>query len=275
MGAFVKMFTTGPMEAAIIDSVTSEASGHDVDYLLDNNPDTYWQASSDAGQEIVIDLGSAISCTKIVIWLHNYTGITNNRTVVVTGSNDKSSWSATLWSWTTSEFVSSSGPIRVKGSLSVIEEAKTAYRYYRVAIGADGVGSEVVELSGIWFCRRFQPSVANQYPERRVGSSVNRVQKSESGRTFASRINSGRSYRFERQFVVTTAADLNEIIGAHEDCGGRFLPVFLAETTVQTDTKMCHFTEDRIEDLFIAPDATYQVSVEFEIEPWIPAGRNY
>ena len=54
--AYPKLYSMRPMEFAFTDSVTSEATGQAIEKALDRDLDTYWQATTAAQQEIVLDL---------------------------------------------------------------------------------------------------------------------------------------------------------------------------------------------------------------------------
>lgn len=50
-----KLYTIRPMDYMIVDSVSSEATGHPVEKALDRNLDTYWSPTTTASQTIVLD----------------------------------------------------------------------------------------------------------------------------------------------------------------------------------------------------------------------------
>lgn len=268
MADTIKMYTTGNMSAADMASAPDEATGYPIENILDNNPDTYWKCTDGtAYRDLEIDLNSAKAVEALIIWVHNYTGITNARTAELYYSDDDSTYTFVSGS---GALVDTDGPIRIRTSGL---PTAAAHRYWRIRINGEA-GGQIAEISGIWLCTLYQPSVANQLPEMDADLFANSITTSDSGRQFGAAKRSTRQYVFPRQFVFYSQADLDELRGAVNDCRGRLYPLFLQEASAQTDAVMCHFAEDqfaknRMRYLEFRPIVTF-ISV-----PYIPAGSTY
>ena len=77
------------MEKAHVESVTSEATGFDIENAFDFNPDTYWKPTSTAQQTIDIDLGAVQTVDQFAVWIHNYdTDYESGTQTIALGSDD-------------------------------------------------------------------------------------------------------------------------------------------------------------------------------------------
>ena len=99
----IKFFINNIAEYTLT-SVTSEATGHEKEFLLDRRRTTYWQASDSATQEIKIDLGTGGSAGYVIVY-HNPGGAFTFKVYYATLSDysdqvliDSSSGTQTTWS---------------------------------------------------------------------------------------------------------------------------------------------------------------------------------
>lgn len=266
MADSVKLYTTGNMKAAIMASAPDAATGYPVTNILDNNPDTWWKSSDGtANRDLEIDLGSAKTVDALIVWVHNYTAMTNARGIELSYSDDDSTYTFISGS---SALVDTAGPIRIRTSGL---PTASPHRYWRIRINADA-GGQIPEISGVWLCQLFSPSVGNQYPEPDEDVAYNRYEESESGRAFVAGINSQPGVEFTRQFAFYSAADATELRNAWLDCIGRRYPLFLHEDTTQTNAVFCRFMEDRYNRARMGY-LEYRPTVRFKSIPWIPAGE--
>jgi len=268
MAATVKAITTGNMAAATVLSVTSEATGYPKENVLDNNPDTYWKSTDGSvNQYFDFDLGSAKTVDTVVLWVHNYEDLTSSRVVRLYYSDDEVTYTFESGS---PELPDSAGPLRIR----TLGTART-HRYWRIIIDGDASSlAEVPEISGVWFGTLWQPTVGSRYPESDAVMAGNGVAISNAGRQFGMAYRSCLQHLYTRSFRVTTDADLAEVQGMFTDSLGRLRPVFLWESSTQTDAHMCYLQTDEMNITEIGPDI-HDTVLQFLSVPYIGPGDSY
>ena len=90
MSSSIKLYTTGNMEKAIVDSVTTNSA--DKDLIIDNNLDTFWKPTTGAGDAIDIDAQEGIAVDYIVLFIKNYTELTHDIEIHCEYSDDDISY---------------------------------------------------------------------------------------------------------------------------------------------------------------------------------------
>jgi hypothetical protein len=201
--------------AIAITSVTSEATGHPIEFAFDRNLNTYWVASSTATQELILDLGSAFAIDSLVLFIRNYTTTAGvNATVVVEYSDNGTSWTQ----FTQLETALSS--TYTVGTPLVIKQHTSAqtHRYWRLTFY---FFNPVMQIAQLWLCRTKTISVPNTRPENDKRIYGSRVVHGPGGRENRAPINILPVYDRTRTWLTASSADLQALQDVVDLCGGR------------------------------------------------------
>lgn len=251
------------MSAAIVDSITSEATGFPKEQLLDNNPDTYWKPTGTGQQDIVIDLGSALQVDAFVAFVKDYTTMTGAY-MYRYRSSDNVNWTNIGGSWAIGDLTA--GPLRFNDLGSPL-----TYRYWKFEILAQ---SEAIQLAGLWLCRKYTVAVGNEWPEQDREIYHNRIIEGEGGRDFVIGINRGRSMIIPRSYKISGATQFGYLRSAWRDSAGQLRPVIIQEGDTYDDGYLARFAEDE----FVKNERAYlyyEPIVRFNTMPYIDAGQSY
>lgn len=96
MSALIDFYTYEVMEGAIVNSVSSEATGHPAEHAIAPlEPDFAWEADEvDEQHTLVIDLGETRVCDGVSFIHHELETVTVDVNILVEKSSDATNWSA-------------------------------------------------------------------------------------------------------------------------------------------------------------------------------------
>lgn len=262
MSATNELYAWGDnMEIVEIDAITSEATGFPKEHIIDNNLDTYWEPTSTANQTIDFDLGEAKTIDAIIFFVNNYD-------TLATAAVDRH-WSDNDFGDTT--FISGSPalgsdtttPLRISiGSLGI------SHRWWRLIVNNQ---SEVVNISGIWFCEKFDIGQPNEWPEFDPDRFENIKIALSGGREHLISKNRRSRKIIPRQFMFDGNNNFNELRAGHQASGGNRWPLVYYDGTTYRVVRF------RSMD-FVASQVGYQryePAVVFEELPYIHGGDSY
>lgn len=267
MGSSISLYTTGNMASATILAITSAATGFPKENLLDDNPDTYWKASSASAQTIDIDLGSAKAVSGLFLFIHNYSTLTESggiaATITLYRSSDNITYTQVGGLITIGNMLL--GPMRYSAISSI------TYRYWRLIISNC---NEALEISGIWLASLYTLSIGNEMPERDKYEYNNTTLEMEGGRTFVAAINKNPHYIFPRIYRIDGATIFGYLKSAHQDSAGQLRVLMINEGSDYTTCYLVRFSEDSFDKNEIDYQY-YNPTVSFIELPWIRDNEAY
>lgn len=266
----LELHSSGPMITSEVTAVTSEATGFPIENAFDNNPDTFWRATSDADQTIDIDLGVARGVDALAIWLNNYKGdifAASHTIKLYSDDNDDGNYSAvTLQDTVLPQLGGIEFPIQVGISIS----STVTKRYWRI-IEDYGVITEVSDLAGIWLMQKNTISKSSQLPRNDTDRFHNQPSLSGGGREFIRSVNSVSQKILPRTYLIEQS-DFTALRAAHQDSRGRLLPLIAVESG--QITRLVRFTSDDLGQNEISHEM-YNPSFGLIELPYIPDGETF
>ncbi len=204
------------------------STGHEAKFVLDNDPDTYYEPDSTSDTAIYIDLGTAVSVDAMVFWLHNYNALyKDNRSWRVSYSSDDSTYT-TLQEWDFETYRPTYTPVVV----DKFNVAITA-RYWRLELfNFDELSSLpdtlVPQIGGVWLCNDYSLQQPEIYGTKQTRSYTNTSSIMRSGERRSSSTTAGHYLRIERKFTFTAAVNQwDNLYAAYCAVWGSCRPVFL------------------------------------------------
>lgn len=228
MASSSKFFTIGGMEKVQVDSVTSEASGHEIEFGLDHNLDTYYKGSSTASQQIVLDLQEAKQIDGIFLWCHNYDTDhkgSSARFAVHVGDGDEgtpASFDVLVHDVTLESLQTVGEPL-----LHLDFGTSATKRYWRFWMS--GTYDTYLETSMMFMYRERIVNIGNAWPETEIDTYHNQSFKAQGGRTFVARQSRQRTTTIPRRWIISGTADFNALQNAFRDSSGAAFPLIFNE----------------------------------------------
>jgi len=266
MSQSIKLYTMKPMIEAVCDSATTEATGHQKEFLLDGNPDTYWKPSTATTQVIDLDLQSAHIIDAVGFWIHDYNfnhgpGETNEYSCLFEYSDDDSSYTH---AHATTSINNEPMP------LFIIDITQVSHRYWRLHLypQASPPVSEYIELSWIFLLQEYDLGQGDEYPIGDSWTYHNRIIKGAGGRTYSKLINSAMHKKYKRAFIFNDAVKYAKLVTAIQDSQGGNLPMILNLDGLNVDA--VRFVGEFNGNQMGYDD--YRPGVVFESIPYIPDG---
>jgi len=267
----IKLYTFAAMEEAHAHNSPSEASGHIIEMALDNNPDTWWQPTSTSNVEIEIDLESTHAVDTLILFIRNYTTLTNTPTQVqvdLSYSDDGSAWTACTEPTDKAIGGLTAGPLRIE---SITTGNGVSHRYWKVGITDQ---NEVIELAGLWLANEYDLGQGDEWPEYDEDVFHTRIAKIGGGRQVTSRINRRSHKILSRRFHFYNSTTFGYLRSAHQDSWGEGTPLILQEGSTYDDALLVKFGSDIINQRQYQ-DELYRPIVIFEELPYIDDGDLY
>jgi len=270
MAADISLYTIAQMEASIVSSITSEASGYPKENLLDNNLDTYWKPTSTANQLINLDLASILGVYALLIFLKNYDAITAGCGVYIYGSNNLADWYQIDINGDGSQTViggKTLGPLRIIDYPS----PPISYRYWRILLNAQNV---VAQIAGIWYCTKYSLGQGNQWPENDLDRFYNLFLPNQSGRDHFISINKKRNLLSPRSYIFDGTTAFDKLRTAFNNSRGRLWPLIIQEGDSYDDARVVRFSSDEFGHAEYQSDL-YRSEITFTDIPYIEPGDTY
>lgn len=230
-----------------ITTITSEATGHPAENMLDFNPDTYWQPTSTADQTIDIDLGEAKTVDNVILILYNYadnleTG--GQSMVVYSDNNDNGSYTATTAANSVSDMHNLTGTNVYIQDPSLFTPATK--RYWRIIFSSM---TATMKIGCLLFVTQYDITQNHELPDEDGEEFQTTIFTSPGGREF-SQINNlvpVRSFPFKYLLTGagTGATDAGYLQEIHRDCYGRGYPLVWWDTTGSTPAAFGKLTKDK------------------------------
>jgi len=248
------------MRKAVIDSITSEATGCPKENLIDYNPDTYWKPTGTGTVVWDIDLQEAKQVDAIILFVNNYLTDFSGGGIylAVQSSPDDSSYTGQLnviWD----------APLTHPIYIEDISGSPT-YRYWRISISSL---ASIIQLSGCFLSRKYSIAKTHQMPNRDVTRYFNDIKRSASGRTHSALFNSQASKILPRSFLLDNT-DWTALLNAYNACYGSTFPLVVTEDNTNYFVRFDgQLNKNEISHQLYAP------SIQLIEQPYIPDGETY
>lgn len=238
MASSLGFFTTENMIDAVCLSATSEATGFNKERLLDSNPQTAWKATSTADQTVTFDFGEAKAVDIVFVMIRNYRTDFNDGTasILFEGSSDNISWSP-AGGVVISHDEATQQPIVFAGLNSF---GLGGRRYWRITF-SDMIN--IMEVSGVYFCRSYGISVGAIRPLRRPIRFRNR--RSE---YFAQAINRDETQAYFLTYMFPNETNMAQLRAAFRASKGDLLHMIVAFDGDLDTSFLCRFGESELDD---------------------------
>lgn len=264
MAQSFKFFTTGVMRTATAQFVTSEVSGHEIEFALDNNLDTYWEPTSVAGQTVELDFGEDVTLSALIVFVNNYTASWTTEGIDVAWSDNGSSWTfftgSLLFATTLNDF-----------GVGVLAPGFVGtHRYWRLAI----FGLVVIPKFGqIFLCTEHEIDTGNIYPELNEKDYAIKKQMGPGGRTLKRIINRIPIETFGRTWLLSGDADRDKLEAIWDDTGGHALPLIMQEEG--GDARIVEIVAPQRFNANKIQHQLYRPTITFRTLPYIEDGENF
>lgn len=205
-------------------NLSGYTAGRDPIYVLDNDPDTYWQPSAFTDLALYIDLRESASVGGVGLWLHNYNEhYGNNKGVIVSYSDDDT----TYYQIQTFSFLQRRTS-RVPVVVLPFDNARTA-RYWKVDFINFDASPQTIkpEVSAVWLVSDHSLPYKAQRPSTDSYAWVDVASETRSGHVYTAKTSLGRHHAARRQFTLTNEDDWDRLLVVFEHARGSCRPVLI------------------------------------------------
>ena len=271
MAASTKFYPTNYMQAALVTSVTSWATGYPKENLLDNNPDTSWKGTSTADQVIKIDLGSAKNVDCILLRLRNYTTDFSAARLKLEHSTDDVTYTTQFTGVALAN--NTSRPYFKVGQTGGVFGTNNNRRYWQLTISSLPA---VIELSQIIlaYSAGYILAVANELPQALSETYYNRHEKGPGGRRFNAAINKHAVQIINRTYRINGTTNYGILLALFDAVQGGLLPCVIIDDADDATTRFVYIDSDTWQ----ATEEAYQlyrITLNLVEVPYIAAGETY
>lgn len=220
-------YTIAGQEKAQVFSVTSEATGRDIEFAFDHDLNTWWEATNTSDQTIILDMQEAITVDTIGVFLKNYntdidTSDAGTSTLAIDWSN-----TGTGGAWT-SLTTSAIADIRTHGQPVMFKTAGATQsaRYFRIVFSNM---AQVAQVAHIFIARKRSLTAHSLYPQQDSRTYSRRTKRGVGQRLARNAFNKIPIEILTRHWILTESADNTLINGVVTDCAGRYRPMIIQE----------------------------------------------
>jgi len=262
MSTSLKLYTAGPMRRADADSATSEATSRNVEFCNDFNPDTFWEKSTSATQDLKFDLNSTTEgVDTLVLFLRNYSTITSGTVTLV--HDDNSSFSSATTVINANTLVNSSTPLRI-----IDLSSSSSERYWKVTFS-----NHTIQVGMVLLCQKHTISAGNMFPETETLDYKFKAINGIGGRRYIDAVNSNPIGSIVRSYRMLGNTNYGYAQDAYENARGPQLPVIVWEDTTMANAHLCRFSGAL--ELKQVSYQYYDMTLRFDKIPYIPDGEEY
>jgi len=263
----VKLFATGAMRRVEVESVTSEATGYDIENALDFCLKTYWKPTTTGDQTIVFDLQVAQKVDAWGLFIHNYEtdhGPTSSPEVVVSWSDDNVSWTG----FDTCTFEDMGASHVTNGGLVKLEGFGAQTRRYWKFVFQNM--ATTIEISQFLLMQRRTVSVNPSYPTASPKSFGNLVTWLHTNERSVAAGSSIPFCSYQRKWTLFLSADADTMEAAYDGSYGDRFPIIYQETT--GEHMLMYITSS---DFSLVPreHEVWDLSLNFVQVPYLPDGE--
>lgn len=219
------------------------ATGSDPKYMLDNDPNTYWESDSAVDRSVYFNLGDHVQVDAFAFFVHNHNaGLGGLKGWKLSYSTDDSSYTT----FDTKLFVDS----RSAGAplIAFKFENPVSARYWKLELidfDETPVGP-VAEIGGVWFMRDYSLPYDNQFPENINREWGNRIMTARSGSSYSSRKHLGHVLTMGKKYVFVRASDSSLLKDAYKASLGGLLPIAMKPDYDSVDWILCRFVSKHV-----------------------------
>lgn len=267
MSQAIDFFTIEGQQALSIFSVTSEVAGHEAEMAFDHSLNSYWKPTSNATQNIILDLGSDKSINGFSLFLRNHdTKIKGIGGCILTWGNSSSGPWNTHRTITFSSDQTIGDPILTVSSVSAV--TKQFWRLQFVFLDSNALP----EVSHIFLWQKRSITSFSQFPEADPLGFAGKAQAAHGNRLGNTPVNRQAITTFTRKWLIIGDTDKATLDSVFADCSGRVLPLLFQE-----DSGAIRVVE--IQDIRFGAEKLqhqqYNPTLTFRTLPFIKEGEAY
>lgn len=253
MAQSFKFFTVGNMRNIIVQSVTSEVAGRELEFALDHNLDTYWKATSGAVQTLEFDFGEAVTISSLAVFINNYNAAWTTERFDMYWSDNGTSW--TFYA----------GPLILSTALNnfgvalLAPELVATHRYWKLVLYQLVL---IPNVGQIFFCIRHKVDTASFYPERNLKEYIIKKQMAVGGRRFIVQPNRIAAETLRRTWFLSGDTDRDALQAMWDDTRGHSLPLVMQEDNgdarIVEIVAPATFSDNKIQHQLYRPTITFR-----------------
>ena len=264
MAQSFKFFTAGSMRKMTVQLVTSEVAGREIEFALDHNLDTYWEATSTAGQTLEFDFGEPVTISSLAVFINNYKAAWTTEGIDMYYSDNGTSWTFYTGSLVLANVLGDFGT----GLLA--PELVQTRRYWKLVFFQIVI---IPKVGQIFLCIRHKIDNGNIYPELNDKHYAIKRQMASGGRTLKRQLNRIPIETFGRTWMLSGDTDRDALEAMWDDTRGHGLPLIMQE-----DNGDARFVEIVAPEKFNANKIQHQLyrpTITFRTLPYIEDGENF
>lgn len=260
-----------PIDPRDIDvySITSEVAGHPIEYGIDRNLNTYWQATSTSQQDLIIDIGSSQAVQGIGLFARNYdVDLSNSETATIVTSYSDTGTSGPWTQFTAIELdIGDQQTVGKPLILSPIASSAQSHRYWRLQFM---LFNPVIQLSQLFLITRQILSIPNARPEIDSQVYAQHAVPGPIGRQLRSPINMIPVIDRQRSWLISASADMTALQAIFDGAAGQEQMIILQPSDDDPEVV-------EIRNAAFVPNqllsGIYQPSLTFRSVPYIEASE--
>lgn len=268
MSQAIDFFTIEGQQALSIFSVTSEVAGHEAEMAFDHSLNSYWKPTSNATQNIILDLGSAKSINGFAIFLRNHDTDISGAAAALTLTHGPTSGGA----WTTLKSVTFAVDQTV-GDPIIIADTSGAqtHRYWRFQFTLLD-SAALPEVSHFFLWQKRSITSFSQFPESDPLQFAGKAQAAHGNRLGNTPVNRKAITTFTRKWLIIGDTDKATLDSVFADCSGRVLPLLFQEDSGAI--RVVEIQDIRFGDQKLQHQQ-YNPTLTFRTLPFIKEGEAY
>ena len=213
------IFTIAGQRNANIAYASSTVSGRDKQYAFDQNLNTWWEPTSTATQDLIVDLQTAQPIEAFAVFVRNFdTDLKNSGSALIELNYSDTGILGPWTAWPAVDILLDT--YQTVGDPLLISPNDTAetHRYWQfVFSGFD----PVIQVAHLFLYQKRTISAQDLYPHNDQRIQAQDIQRGPGGRLLRSPRNVLPVWKRRRSWLTQTAADITALENVHEEAGGR------------------------------------------------------
>lgn len=200
-------------------------SGHMPKFVLDNDPDTWWQPNTTSTSSLYIDLQNSVPVDGIALWLHDYNNPYNSpKSWKIYASTDD----ITYFLRETLEFENQRTAQNEPVVVGALTGSPVTARYWKIEfVNFSSSPPGYPKISCVWFLNDYSLTHNFQLPEQIDSETFTVNKRTRSEYSYPTLITRGKQRRFDCTLILVNLIDYTNLLGAFHATRGGVLPIFV------------------------------------------------
>jgi len=264
MSSSCDLYTAHAMRKVEIEGVTTEATGHPIEFAFDWNLDTYWAPTTTGVNAMYIDLQDAYDIDGLALFIRNYDTDFGTEAVELSYSDNGSDWTVSNAWYLIADGGAVGQPIKV---FPVITQS--AHRWWRVTFG--GTITQIVQVAQVILYNKTSIGQGSQFPESDVIEYLADVTTIDGGLSFKKQTAYLPIRTLRREWLFTAQAGFDSLATVIDRCLLSGLPLILVEGSNRYLVEISDSGFNHAELGYI----DYRPAVTFVTVPYIADGKGF